>query len=155
MVGWTIFERPCGTSWSGCEAMTNGPRLQSGCSIVCTMTRRWSTMAGRVWKNVKYHQSWKSDIFLDIMEHSWMICLYSCRIVLFGKSFAQAKSHGNWILVASRQMLDIRIMTGDDSNKLLQSADVQHKIKTIVYSTKTTIRSKITDEFTFFKKKPQ
>ena len=49
-----------------------------------------------------------------------MIRLYSCRIVLFGKSFAQAKSHGNRILVASRQMLDIRIMTGDDGNKLLQ-----------------------------------
>ena len=42
------------------------------------------------------YQSWKSDIFHDIMEHSWMICLYSCRIVLFGKSFASAGKQLPW-----------------------------------------------------------
>ena len=42
------------------------------------------------------YQSWESDIFHDIMEHSWMICLYSCRIVLFGKSFASAGKQLPW-----------------------------------------------------------
>ena len=65
-----------------------------------------------------WHFSWHYGTFLDDLS----LFLSDCFIwkIFCERKQNLVKSHGNWILVASRQMFDIRIMTGDDSNKLLQ-----------------------------------